>query len=397
MAADPYFIGNPFSVQDAAYKAQQRTSSAAPASGFGGTSMAADLAAGASRADAGVNAAQGGVNAVLAGGGQIRSDTNAMRSQAGLVNQQGNALNATARDVRGVADALVPYADTLGGYGDALWGQGNALWDQSNDAFGQAAALANLDPSAGGLSREFINYLNILSPERYSGRMASDAQAEFDNAAAQQERALARRGVSAGSGAGMALRQQLDRAKAVARAAARQMGWQKGADERGAYLSTMTNAAKTFYDMGSESGQLALGAQNAAANAQNAAAGIQKDRGGLIVQAGGLQYNAGQLFSNAASIFGSAAGIENNYLETVNKAYMGLSSAYDAAARYYSGAAGLMSRGGGGGGGGGSTSTGRHYGVGGELLETGNDKIDAQLQMARDAVPTTYEKNLGLA
>jgi hypothetical protein len=336
-------------------------------------------------ASSGVNAAQGGVNAVLAGGGQIRSDTNAMRSQAGLVNQQANALNATARDVRGVADALVPYADTL-------WGQGSALWNQSNDAFGQAAALANLDPSAGGLSREFINYLNILSPERYSGRMASDAQAEFDNAAAQQERALARRGVSAGSGAGMALRQQLDRAKAVARAAARQMGWQKGADERGAYLSTMTNAAKTFYDMGSESGQLALGAQNAAA-------GIQKDRGGLIVQAGGLQYNAGQLFSNAASIFGSAAGIENNYLETVNKAYMGLSSAYDAAARYYNSSANtvMSAYGRGGGGGGGSTSTGRHYGVGGELLETGNDKVDAQLQMARDAVPTTYEKNLGLA
>ncbi len=314
------------------------------ANAFGATmnaSLENMLRMGGERADAGVGAAQSGVSAVLAGGGQIRSDTASMRGQAGMVNAQGSALNQTAGQVKGIADALVPYADTLGGYGDALWGQGNALWNQSNDAFGQAAALANLDPSAGGLSREFINYLNILSPERYSGRMASDAQAEFDNAAAQQERALARRGVSAGSGAGMARRQQLDRAKAVARAAVRQMGWQKGADERGAYLSTMTNAAKTFYDMGSESGQLALGAQNAAANAQNAAAGIQKDRGGLIVQAGGLQYNAGQLFSNAASIFGSAAGIENNYLNTVESAYRGLSSAYQAAANYYSSAAGI--------------------------------------------------------
>ena len=32
-----------------------------------------------------------------------------------------------------------------------------------------------------------------------------------------------------------------------------------------------------------------------------------------------------------------------------------------------------------------STDTGRHYGVGGELLETGDPKVDAQLQMWRDA------------
>lgn len=311
------------------------------------------LARGASRADAGVGAAQAGVDAVRAGGAQVRSDTNAMRDQARFVNAQADSVGMTAKELEALATTLAPYADKLGGYGDDLNTIAQSLVSQSGDAFGQARALVNMDSGATGLAAEFLKQYGVLSPENYVSRAASDTQSSVENSMAQNERALARRGVGAGSGAGLALRQQYQRALAELSASAKTKAWDTGNRMRSEFLGTMTNASKTFYDMGLQGAAAATSALGAAADAQKGAAGVVGAQGGLLKDAGSLQAQAGSLFANAASIFGSAAGIETDFLNLTQKAYAGLASAYGAAADYYAraGSAEVSANSGGGGGG----------------------------------------------
>lgn len=317
------------------------------------TSLQNALAQGASRADAGVGAAQAGVDAVRAGGTQIRSDTNAMRDQARLVNAQGNAVNSTAGTLASLAATLSPYADKLGGYGDDLNIIAKSLASQSNDAFGQAGALANMDADATGLAGEWLRLYNSMSPENYVSRAASDVQASAQNAKAQSERSLARRGVSVGSGASAALETQYKSTLATLQAAAKTNAWDEGVKAQGQALSDMTNASKTFYDMGTQGAAAATNALGAAADAQKGAAGVVEAQGGLLKDAGSLQAQAGSLFANAASIFGSAAGVETDFLNLTQKAYAGLASAYQSAADYYAraGSVEVSANGGGGRGG----------------------------------------------
>jgi hypothetical protein len=330
------------------------------------------LRIGANNAKAGVGAAQSGVNAVLAGGAQIRQDTGAMRDQAHLVNTQAGKVNQSADAILKNAEGLRPIADKLKGYGDDLWGQGSALWGESKDAFGQAGALTSLDPNATGLAGEFIKQYGLLSPDRYVSRAASDVQGSFNNAQGQVERDLQRRGVSAGSGASIALRKQYSQALATALAAAKTKARQMGIDEQSKMLETMTDAASKFYGMGTSAGSLASQVQGQAAEAQKGAAGIISDIGQQISSAGSLQSNAGQLYAAGANIFGSAADIEKGYLALTNDAYKGLSDAYSKAAKYYLDAADTEVRANTSGGGGGSHGVQfAHVGLDGEILRPG--------------------------
>ena len=317
------------------------------------SSLETMLQLGAAQAVAGTQAAQSGVNAVLNGGTQIRSDTNAMRDQARLVNTQAGKVNMTADELAALATTLTPYADKLSGYGDDLSAFATSLTERSNDAFGQAGAIANMSGDATGLAAEYLDHYRSLSPDRYVSRAASDAQASAENAMAQSRRSLARRGVSAGSGAAGALESQYQRALAELTSTAKTKAWDAGNKAQGDFLSTMTNAAKTFYDMGSQGAQQSLAAREAAGTMQKGAAGIITSQGGMIADAGQLRSTAGSLFSNAASIFGSAAGIENSYLSLTESAYNHLANAFQAAANYYTSAAGVEvganTRGGGGG------------------------------------------------
>lgn len=331
--------------------------------------------------DAAIGAVRGGLDAVLAGGGRIRSDTDSMRDQARMVNAQGEYVNMTADELQRLATTLTPYADKLGGYGDDLSTMAESLMEQSNDAFGQAGFLARMDPNATGLAAEFLKHYQSLSPDRYVSRAASDAQSSAENAMAQGERALARRGVSAGSGAALSLRQQYDRALAELTATAKTKAWDAGNKAQGEFLGTMTGAAQTFYGMGTQGASQALAAKSAAGDAQKGAAGIIQAQGGLVQDAGSLRATAGQLFASAAQIFGSAAGIETDCLRLTESSYKNLSDAFSSAADYYLKNAQLaMGRGGGGG----SAVGGRHIGIGGEVLETGDPKIDALLSMVRE-------------
>jgi hypothetical protein len=258
-----------------------------------------------------------------------------MRGQAQLVNTQAGSVNMTADELAALATTLAPYADKLGGYGDELSALATSLTEQANDKFGQADALVNMAPNASGLAGEYLKHYASLSPERYVSRAGSDTQASAENALAQNQRALARRGVSVGSGAGLGMRQQYARMLAELTSSAKTKAWDAGNKAQGEFLGTMTNAAKTFYDMGTSGMTQALSAKTSAGDMQKGAAQVIQAQGGLLQDAGSLRATAGTLYANAASIFGSAAGIENDYLNLVESSYKTLSGAWTDAAKYY--------------------------------------------------------------
>lgn len=331
------------------------------------------LRTGAAGVQSGVNAAQNGVNVVLNGGAQVRADTAGMRDQARLVNTQAGRVNDTADALAALAGMLAPDADALRGYGDTLWKQGNSMFEQSRDQFGQAGALASLDPNATGLAGEFIKQYGYMSPDKYVSRATSDTQSAFDNALAQQSRELARRGVGVGSGAAQALRQQLSRAKAVALAAMKTNARQQGIDEQTKMLSTMTGAAKTFFDMGKDSAQTALDAQKTGAGLREAAAGVTAKQGDILQNAGAMREAVGNLFAKTAGILGDAAAAEMNWMKLADSAWQGVADAWKSAAEYYNRAASteVSANTAGGGGGGTHGVQFAHIGFNGEVLRPG--------------------------
>ena len=344
----------------------QASSGATGTGGGVGSSARQDAATGAGYASSAVSAAQSGVNAVLAGKSNIDANLNLLRGNAAAATAAANGMGADISAIRGqagkvndAATALLPYADKLGGMGDTLWGEGSGLYEKAMDIFGQGGALVRMDPSAGGLAGEFINYWNSLSPDRFVSQAASDTQNSFQNAMGQAERDLARRGVSPSSGAYGALKKQGTIAMATALASAKQKARQMGYDLQSSQLDKMVAAAEKLYGMGNQTAQEALAAQNAGVGAQKGAADVVQGAGQLYGTAGNLFGTAGQLGASQASaltsaggLYGQAASIENQYLSTLNSAYGNLSQANTAAANFYSNLIGTLSRAGGGGGGG---------------------------------------------
>lgn len=310
--------------------------------GQNGSPLGAMIRAGEGRLGQSVNAAQQGVGVAGAGAGAMRGDAASMRNQAQLVNTQAGQVNQSADALAALVPQLDPYKDKMSGYGDDLAALGQSLSEQAKDVFGQGGALVNLDPTKGGLSAEFIRQYGFLSPDRYVSRAASDVQGSFQNVAGQQERDLSRRGVSAGSGAGMALRQQLNRVLATALAAAKTNARQQGIDEQTKMLSTMTNAANTLYNMGNQTQSQATAALGQAGDMQKGAAGVVASQGGMLKDVGALRAQVADLYAKGASIFGDAATIEGKAAGLELDAYKNLTNAADDAWRYYQGIATSM-------------------------------------------------------
>lgn len=276
-----------------------------------------------------VSAAQSGVNAVLNGSEQTKEAIANINAQAGKVNQQGAAVNATADQVKAQYDKLDPIAKVLQGYGDDLWNEGVSLSTEAKDVFGQGKALVSLDPSAGGLSAEYIKYWNSLSPDRYVSQATSDVSSSYSNALSQSQRALARRGVSASSGAYGALQKQYSTALATALAAAKTKARQTGLDQQASQLDKMVSAANTLYNMGNATEQNALTAKGQAVTAQGKGADVIATKGEGYAKAGDLQATAGNLFTDAGNLFASAGDLNNKMLSLINSAYGDLSDAYN--------------------------------------------------------------------
>ena len=283
-------------------------------------------------ADAGRGFMNAAIGAAADSGASLKAGADAMRGQARLVNTQGDAVNQSADALAALVPQLDPYRAKFDEYGDDLAALAATIQGRADDVFGQGRALVTLDPNAGGLAGEFMSQYDLLSPERYVSRYASDAQSSIDNTRAQTERYLSRRGVDVGSGANAGLMGALQRMKEAALlSAAKTLGYDKGVTERGNWLKDMTGAAKTLYDMGTQQQSQALAAKGAAADMASKGAGIIGQQGGMLGNVAQLREAAGRLFGNAAGIMGDAGKLEAS-------AQNGLADAYAAAAKYYLGA-----------------------------------------------------------
>lgn len=292
-----------------------------------------------------VGAATGAAGTMRADAGMMRSDAAAMRDQARLVNTEAGKVGLEADALKALIPQLDPYKTKLTDYGDDLAALAAASQSRADDVFGQAGALMRLDPNAGGLAGEYMAHYDLLSPERYVSRYASDAQTAIDNTRGQTERYLARRGVNIGSGANAGLMGTLQRIKEAAMlSAAKSLGYDKGVTERGAFLDKLTGAAKTFFDMGTTAENQTLDATKAAGDMAKGAAGIVSAQGDMTKNVGAMRATVAELFAKGADIFGGAANVtkgaadvEGNAGKLIVDAYKMLIDASDAASKYYQG------------------------------------------------------------
>lgn len=333
------------------------------------------------------NAARKELNYILGGNARLEGGIDASRSEASSAVGSARSgvqailagkpdIDRAVGDMRNAANAMLPIADTMRGEGDAMFDSGTKVTEQALETLGTGLGFIRMDSSASPLVAEALRLYGEFDPDKYVAAAAQDVQAQGDNARAQGMRNLSRMGVSPTSGASQALNQLYDRSLAVARAAAMTRARERGlTDQATQFQNLVTNNANTFLKTGGELASIGTSARAQGVNAQQGAADVLGKAGGLFGNAGelGLNYNR--------ALMGAYDALAGMQMRQASNTLAGEQMRLNARR----------------GGGVASTNTGRHYGVGGELLETGNDKIDAMLQAARDAVPTTYEKNLGLA
>lgn len=235
------------------------------------------------------------------------------------------------------AAAMSGDAPTLRNYGGTMFNEGSLLFGAASPYLDAFKSLLSLDPGAGGVAGKYSELLSALDPDSLVAQYASDTQASFDNAAAQNERNLARRGVSAGSGASMGLRNQLERMKAVALAAAKTTARQAGLDRS---LSAMRNAISDANSLGATGADIA----SRGVSAQSAGAGSVKDASGVLNAQGEIHTSLAKIANDTSSLQVQdmnaranaaqvAAGISNN---TFNAARAVADSSLSAAS-YYAG------------------------------------------------------------
>ena len=314
-----------------------------------------------------IGAGQSGVDAIQAGRPYVDQAYADMRGAADAAGIGYDAAYEAARgmdpyirgladeagNVRGVADRLSPLADTLGGYGNSMWESGTKVTEQALATLGTGLGFINLDAGASPLVAEAIRIYGEIDQDRYVAAAAQDMQTQGENVRAQNERNLARRGVSPTSGAAQALSQQYDRALAVARAAAMTRARERGLNDKAAALqSLIANNANTFLQTGGQLASIGASAQGQAVGAQKGAADVLGTQGGLYGKAGDILGNAGQLQGsqgsllasiaggrgNLAGIYGNAANLVTGYDKDLHGAYSALAGITNDVGRNVTGA-----------------------------------------------------------
>ena len=293
-------------------------------SGGGGAVTAASPTQGGSAVssyDSAINTLLGGVDSARAAAARSQARITNASADLDAARQAAGGIGSAITNINNAASGLAPYADLIRGNGDAL----SQL----------AASLMAGDAGAGGLAGDYLGAIRdagdaalALSPERYVSRAASDVQASFGNAAGQLERELARRGVSAGSGAMSALRQQLQSAFATAVASAKTNAWAQGETEK---LDALTKRANLYQ-----------GALSTAMEASGKSTETLAQAAGIVERQGSLFGTAGSLASAQTSAFADIGGVEVDFgrlelsnNEAVQNAIASVASAQMELAKFY--------------------------------------------------------------
>ena len=215
-------------------------------------------------------------------------------------------VRKSANDITNIAASLREYEPLLREMGETMFGEGGELVGSGNEYINTGLSLLGLDKSAGGLAGTYAQVLAALDPSLAVSMATNDTRSAFETQMAANERAMARRGVSAGSGQSAATMQQAGQALATALAA---MKTKTRMSSNKDYFEAMRGAVADANALGSTGASIVtqgVNAQSAGAQAVKSAAGVLTDQGQLTASAANAYGTAGQLLGMQANALTSA-------------------------------------------------------------------------------------------
>ena len=239
--------------------------------------------------------------------GKINQYAEEAKAAADDITNSVDAVRQNATDITNSAVALGEYEPLLREMGETMFGEGGELIGSGNEYINTGLSLLGLDKSAGGLAGTYAKVLAALDPSLAVSMAANDTRTAHETQMAANERAMARRGVSVGSGQSAATMQQAGQALATALAA---MKTKTRMSSNKDYFEAMRGAVADANALGATGASIVtqgVNAQSAGAQAVNSAAGVLVNQGQLHASAASANAAAGNLRATQANAL-TAAG-----------------------------------------------------------------------------------------
>ena len=256
---------------------------------------------------------------------QSNADMNAARSAGAALTETAGQLGGFADNVMQTAGEVGETADIFSQFAasmerDAAFARANALpWlDAGND-------LLSMDPNAGGMAGEFARLYNQMSPDAMAAGAATSTRKAADVAQKDLLMSLARRGISAGSGAVAAalgkIKEREEASVAAMMTAARKTG-----------LSLQADALKSGFAMALEASGMGKAFSDEAINATMAASDAQGKATAALTSRGSLEAQAANIVSTQGNMYAAAGNLAMGIAGNVNNAAIGRAGARTGAA-----------------------------------------------------------------
>jgi len=256
---------------------------------------------------------------------QSNADLNVARSAGAALTETAGQLGGfadnvmqTAREVGETADIFKQFAASM--ERDAAFARANALpWlDAGKD-------LLSMDPNAGGMAGEFARLYNQMSPDAMAAGAATSTRKAADVAQKDLLMSLARRGISAGSGAVAAalgkIKEREEASVAAMMTAARKTG-----------LSLQADALKSGFAMALEASGMGRAFSDEAINATMAASDAQGKATAALTSKGSLEAQAANIIATQGNMYAASGNLAMGIAANVNDAAIGRANARTAAA-----------------------------------------------------------------
>ena len=256
---------------------------------------------------------------------QSNADMNAARSAGAALTETAGQLGGFADNVMQTAGEVGETADIFRQFAasmerDAVFARANALpWlNAGND-------LLSMDPNAGGMAGEFARLYNQMSPDAMAAGAATSTRKAADVAQKDLLMSLARRGISAGSGAVAAalgkIKEREEASVAAMMTAARKTG-----------LSLQADALKSGFAMALEASGMGKAFSDEAINATMAASDAQGKATAALASKGSLEAQAANIIATQGNMYAASGNLAMGIASNVNDAATGRASARTAAA-----------------------------------------------------------------
>jgi len=256
---------------------------------------------------------------------QSNADMNAARSAGAALTETAGRLGGFADNVMRTAGEVGETADIFKQFAasmerDAVFARANALpWlDAGKD-------LLSMNPNAGGMAGEFARLYNQMSPDAMAAGAATSTRKAADVAQKDLLMSLARRGISAGSGAVAAalgkIKEREEASVAAMMTAARKTG-----------LSLQADALRSGFAMALEASGMGKAFSDEAINATMAASDAQGKATAALTSKGSLEAQAANIIATQGNMYAASGNLAMGIASNVNAAATGRASALTAAA-----------------------------------------------------------------